>query len=155
MQAATFTLEGDDGKSFDMDLTPIEVKPDMTTVFTSASATVPVSRQHPTDALWFTLMPDGKTVYANFRRYDSLEHDAKAPVRPRGCEQGERGWCSTCGRTGRGLLQGAAQPRGADQEASRDQREGALLRARRTEDVLRRDGERRRLPQGHPGDSRR
>jgi hypothetical protein len=77
-QSATFTFEGDDGKSFDLDLTPIKVQPGTAPVFTSASATMPVSRQHPTDALWFTLLPDGKTVYANFRRYDSLERDAKA-----------------------------------------------------------------------------
>jgi hypothetical protein len=77
-QAATFTFEGDDGKSFDLNLTPIEVTPGTPPAFASGSATIPVSRQHPTDALWFTLMPDGKTVYANFRRYDSLERDAKA-----------------------------------------------------------------------------
>lgn len=78
VRAATFSLESDDGRSFDLELTPIQVGPDRKVSMTGASATVPVSRQHPTDALWFTLLPDGKTVYANFRRYDSLERDAKA-----------------------------------------------------------------------------
>jgi hypothetical protein len=76
--AATFTLESDDGKPFDVSLTPIEVEPNMTVRFKPASATIPVSRQHPTEAFWFTLLPDGKTLYANFRRYDTVEKDAKA-----------------------------------------------------------------------------
>jgi hypothetical protein len=78
LQAATFTLENDDGKRFDLSLTPIELQPDMRAKMKSASATAPVSRQHPADALWFTLLPDGKTVYVNFRRYDTIERDCKA-----------------------------------------------------------------------------
>jgi len=77
VQAATFTLENDEGNRFDLSLTPIELQPDVPPKMKSAAATPPVSRQHPTDALWFTLLPDGKTVYANFRRYDSLEKDAR------------------------------------------------------------------------------
>jgi hypothetical protein len=78
VQSATFTLETDDGKTFDLPLTPIDVQPDLAVRFTSASTTAPVSRQHPTDALWFTLLPDGETVYVNFRRYDTLGRDARA-----------------------------------------------------------------------------
>jgi C-terminal processing protease CtpA/Prc len=78
VQSATFTLETDEGKTFDLPLTPIDVQPDLAVRFTPASTTIPVSRQHPTDALWFTLLPDGETVYVNFRRYDTLGRDARA-----------------------------------------------------------------------------
>ena len=46
-----------------------------------ASKEVPLFRQKPAEKLWFTYLPDSKTVYANFRSYDELGANAKALFR--------------------------------------------------------------------------
>jgi hypothetical protein len=75
--AATFTFEDDQGKPFDLDLTPFTPDPASPPRFAGAAASPPVSRQHPDEAFWFVVLPDARTLYVNFRRYTSLAEDAR------------------------------------------------------------------------------
>jgi hypothetical protein len=78
---APFTLQGDDGASFVMDVSPVDVPVvdgvptmRMTPVF---KGTPPLMRQRPTETFWFTYLADTQTVYVNFRGYASLGAESK------------------------------------------------------------------------------
>jgi hypothetical protein len=75
--SATFTLEDDQGRPFDVDLTPFSQEPGSPPRFAGASAVQPVSRQHQEEAFWYVVLPDAQTLYVNFRRYTSLEDNAR------------------------------------------------------------------------------
>jgi hypothetical protein len=81
---ALVTLEDESGTQFTLEITPVEVgmvNGVPTLALKPASKEVPLFRQKPGEKLWFTYLPDGKTVYANFRSYDELGGNAKALFR--------------------------------------------------------------------------
>jgi hypothetical protein len=75
--SATFTFEDDRGTPFDLELTPFTPAPGSPPRFAGAGAVQPVSRQRQEEAFWFVILPDGQTLYVNFRRYTSLEDNAR------------------------------------------------------------------------------
>lgn len=84
LEKALFTLEDESGTPFTLEIAPIEVRvvngvP--TLGLKSAAKGEPLFRQKPGEKFWFTYLPDGKTVYANFRGYDGLGANAKALFR--------------------------------------------------------------------------
>jgi hypothetical protein len=81
---ALFTLEDESGTQFTLEVAPVEVgmvNGVPTLHLNPASKEVPLFRQKPGEKFWFTYLPDGKTVYANFRSYDGLGANAKALFR--------------------------------------------------------------------------
>jgi len=80
-----FTLEDESGTQLTLEITPVTVGmvngvPTMG-LNPAAKGTPPLFRQKPGEKLWFTYLPDSKTVYANFRSYDGLGASAKALFR--------------------------------------------------------------------------
>jgi hypothetical protein len=82
---ALFTFEDESGTPFTLEIAPIEVRlvngvPTLG-LNSAARGEPPLFRQKPGENLWFTYLPDSKTVYANFRGYDGLGANAKALFR--------------------------------------------------------------------------
>ena len=67
---ARFTVLLDDGSERSADLAVIDAnaKPEWRT----ASKSIPLYRQRLTEGLWFEWLPDARTVYVNWRRYDDM-----------------------------------------------------------------------------------
>src|SRR5690348_11762152 len=85
--SAVFTFEDDSGRRFKLRVRPVPAaasEPEKVAI-----EPVPLPFQHPEDALWFTYLPDSKTVYVDFRSYQDLqaqsarlwEYIGKQPVR--------------------------------------------------------------------------
>lgn len=68
--AARFTVVRDDGSERSADVTSMEVAaiPQGRT----AAATPPLYRQRVGEGFWFTWLPEARTVYVSFRKYDEL-----------------------------------------------------------------------------------
>lgn len=68
---ADFTFEDDSGRRFKLRIRPaLAGASDPEEI---ANEPVPLPFQHPEDPLWFTFLPDSKTVYVNFRSYRDLQ----------------------------------------------------------------------------------
>jgi len=77
---ALFTFDDESGSRFTLEMVPVEVPvvngaPTMR--LNPVTKEPPLWRQKPGEKLWFTYLPDAKTVYANFRGYDGLGANAK------------------------------------------------------------------------------
>jgi len=84
LEKALFTLEDESGTQFTLEIAPVTVElvnGAPTLHLNPAAQGVPLVRQKPGEKFWFTYLPDGKTVYANFRGYDGLGANAKALFR--------------------------------------------------------------------------
>jgi len=68
---ATLTLAHDDGTHFHL-----TIAPDSGQTWIDAAERMPLHRSHADDPFWFTSLPDGKTVYVNFRSFHGLERNA-------------------------------------------------------------------------------
>jgi hypothetical protein len=69
-----FTFEDDSGRRFKLRIRPVAAGasgPEMI-----ASDPVPLPFQRPNESLWFTYLPDSRTVYANFRSFRDLQTQA-------------------------------------------------------------------------------
>jgi hypothetical protein len=72
---APYTFEDDAGRHFQLDLKTVEQ--DAKVEWLSPSTEIPLYRQKPDQSFWFTFLPDSKTMYVNFRTYDSLGRHVK------------------------------------------------------------------------------
>lgn len=84
---ASFTFQDDSGRRFELRIRPVPAGAgDSGEV---AENPLPIPFQHPQDPLWFTYLPDSKTVYVDFRSYQDLKKQsarlwaymAKRPVK--------------------------------------------------------------------------
>jgi hypothetical protein len=68
-----FTLAGDDGKEF-----AIELHAGPRQKLSFLSSTPPLYRQNPEKRFWFTYLPESRAVYCGFRGYEDLAANARA-----------------------------------------------------------------------------
>jgi hypothetical protein len=84
---ADFTFEDASGRRFKVRIRPLPAGTDDSGEI--GQSPVPLPFQHPADPLWFTYLPDSKTVYVDFRSYQDLKthcaqlwaYMAKRPVK--------------------------------------------------------------------------
>jgi hypothetical protein len=74
---ASFTFEGEQGKQFALDVTPVIPDPSLNSRMLRVTASEPLFRQRPGETFWFTYLPDSQTVYVSFRGYKSLGENAR------------------------------------------------------------------------------
>ena len=79
---ATWGFEDDQGSRFSLDLVPAILPPAgpggvVIPGLRPVSPTPPLFRQRPTERLWYTWIPETKTVYVNWRGYQSLGENAR------------------------------------------------------------------------------
>jgi hypothetical protein len=72
---ARFTLLGDDGKEFAIDVHA--AAPDAKLNWTYAYKDPPLFRQKPDESFWYVYLPDSRTVYCSFRGYKDLGKASK------------------------------------------------------------------------------
>ncbi|MDZ4861286.1 MAG: hypothetical protein SGI88_20125 [Candidatus Hydrogenedentes bacterium] len=77
LNRASFTFASEDGKQFALDIVPVAADPAMNARMVTLGQEEPLFRKKPGEAFWFTYLPETDTVYANFRKYDSLVEDAR------------------------------------------------------------------------------
>jgi hypothetical protein len=68
--SAPYTFEDGQGKRFQLEFETLAQ--DTRTNWLLPSTENPLYRQKPEESFWFTYLPDSKTVYVNFRSYESL-----------------------------------------------------------------------------------
>jgi hypothetical protein len=69
-RVATFTLADDAGHEFTVEARALA--PDAKPQWLPVVREPPLYRQRPTEGFWYTYLPEARTVYCCFRRYDSL-----------------------------------------------------------------------------------
>jgi hypothetical protein len=74
---AAFTFEDEQGKQFTLDLTPVDLDPNLNSLWLKAAASEPLSRQKQNEPFWFSYLPESQTVYVNFKGYGSLSENAR------------------------------------------------------------------------------
>ncbi len=68
---AEFTFEDDSGHRFKLRIRPMPAKGGESDELVAIEP-LPLPFRHPGDALWFTYLPDSKTIYVDFRSYRDL-----------------------------------------------------------------------------------
>jgi len=72
---ARFTLAGDDGREFTIDVH--SVAPGEKLNWTYVYKNPPLFRQKPEESFWYVYLPDSRTVYCSFRGYKNLGKESK------------------------------------------------------------------------------
>jgi hypothetical protein len=75
--SARFTLAGDDGKPFTVDVKAVPSEAIPAIQWSYAAKRQPLFRQRPEDGFWYVYLDDARTVYCSFRDYKDLDEKSK------------------------------------------------------------------------------
>jgi hypothetical protein len=70
--AVSYTFRKDDGSVFNVAVSALTPKDEDRVDWRYVFSSQPLFRQHPGEPFWFLYLPDARTVYCNWRAYDSL-----------------------------------------------------------------------------------